>query len=142
MRRIVPRLLAGLVLFGAVGLAACSEDDTVDTSAAREQAQTAGQQAQSAAKDASKDVKEAWSGVRVDSDRLLDRIQARNDPEAKRELLDKCRNAQEKIAKSDSARAGDVNTLCDKIRDTDVNSRDSWNQIKDQMNQLNQQIGS
>ena len=150
MSSILPRMAAAVLMLGAVSLAACSESD-VDTEQAKDQAQSAaqtardssaGQQAQAAAGTVQKEVKEAWSSVSVDSDRLLDRIQARNDPEAKTELLNKCRDAQEKIAKSDSARGGDVNKLCDQIRDTDVNNRDSWNQIKDQMTRLNQQLGS
>jgi len=148
MSPIVPRLAAAVLMLGAASLAACSESET-DSAAdqARSAAQTAvssnaGQQAQAAAGSVQKEVKDAWSSMSVDSDRLLDRIQARNDPEAKKELLDKCRNAQEKIAKSDNTRGGDVNKLCDQIRDADVNNRDSWNQIKDQMTRLNQQMGS
>jgi hypothetical protein len=145
----LPRLAVGLVLLGTVSLAACSDSDT---NAAKEQAQTAiatakanapnSQDVQNAASNVQKDVKDAWTSLNVDRDRLVDRIQARNDPEAKKELLDNCRSAQEKIAKNDSARGKDVNDLCDKIRDTDINSRDAWNQIKDQMNKLNQEFGS
>ena len=79
--------------------------------------------------------------MRTDGERLVDRVQTGKDNDAKKQLLDNCRNAQERLAKQNSDRSDRVNKLCDRIRDTDVNAGDQWNSIKTELQQLNRELG-
>ena len=120
------------LILGMAIAAACSESE-VD-------------QAQDTAKSTSKDIqqqtKDAWASFRTDSDRLVDQVQTKNDPEAKKQLLDRCRNSVEQMRKANSTNADQVDKFCDQIRDADVNNKDAWNNVKSRLNELNKQIGS
>ena len=126
----MPRLLTALLLLGAVVGVACDSDDT-DTDAAQQQVREASQNIR-------QEAREAWAGLRADGDQLVDRVQTRNDPNAKQELLDKCRDAQERLKKEDASGAGQVESFCNKVRDTDVNNNSAWNDIKNQLKDLNE----
>lgn len=135
MKRILPRALAALLLVGVVAGVACSDDGTVDKDKAKDTAsQTAGQ--------VKKETRDAWATLRTDGDKLIDQVQTRNDPEAKKQLLDRCRNTVESMRKSDQPNADQVNKLCDKIRDTEPSSQSAWTEIKNQYNDLNKKYGS
>lgn len=94
------------------------------------------------ANDARTDARQAWASLRTNGERLIDRIQTRNDPEAKQQLLESCRNALERLRKDNSQFADNVSDVCDRIRDTDVNRTDAWNDIKARLNELNRDLGS
>jgi len=134
MKRIPSRTVAAAVLFGAVAGVACSDDGTVDTDKAKETAQQAQQ-------DITQETRGAWATLRTDGSRLIDQVQTRNDPEAKQQLLNRCRDTVENMRKNDTANADQVNKLCDKIRDTEPNSQNAWNDIKTQFNELNTRYG-
>ena len=130
----LPRLalLAIPLVLGMAIVSACSESETED----------AKDTVQGASQDIQKQTKDAWAGLRTDSDRLVDQVQTRNDPEAKKKLLDNCRDSVEKMRKAKSTSADRVNQLCDQIRDADVNNADAWNNVKSRMTELNREIGS
>jgi hypothetical protein len=69
-------------------------------------------------------------------ERLVDEIRTRNAPEAKQQLLDRCRDALERLREADSEDAERVESLCDRIRDTDIEDSSVWNDIKEQIEQL------
>lgn len=132
MRRPVFRPLLLLpLLFGLIAAAACTASEQQD----------AKQQVQQTGKDIKQQSKDAWAGIRTDGERLADRVQTRNDADAKKELLSKCRDALERMRKADSAAADQVDKLCNQIRDADVNNSSAWNDIKARLNELNQQLG-
>ena len=130
MKRMLPRLLAAaLVALSVVGIA-CSDDGTVDTDKARDQAQSI-----------RKETRDAWASMRTDGDRLVDQIQTRNDASAKQQLLDNCRKSVEEMRKNDAPNADQVNKFCDKVRDTDVSNRSGWDDVKNQFRELNTRFG-
>ena len=84
----------------------------------------------------------AWASLSTDGSRLIDQLQTGGSADNKAQLLSKCRDAEEKVKKENDSRAGDVTKLCDQIRDTDVNAKDSWGQVKTKFNDLNKQYGT
>jgi hypothetical protein len=135
MKRMWLPLLALVLLAVAAVAVGCSDDKTVDTDKAKAQATKAAEQVKQQTRD-------AWASVRTDGDRLADEVQTRKDPEAKKQLLDKCRDTVERMRKDDQPNADRVNKLCDRIRDADPNDSGTWNQIKDQIKELNAQFGA
>jgi hypothetical protein len=123
--------LAFLVI-AAVG-GGCSEETENE---ARETATSLGQEARDAAGDLREAAGDAWASLRTDSERLVDEIQTRNDPKAKQDLLDRCRDSLEKLRRSNSDSAERVDRLCTRIRDTDVNAREAWNDVRRDINEI------
>jgi len=134
MRQVVPRLVAGVLLITSVVGVGCSDDGTVDTDKAKDQANQASQSIK-------KETRDAWATMRTDGNRLVDQVQTRNDPEAQRQLLENCRKSVEQMRKNDAPNSDQVNRLCDRIRDTDVKNSNAWNEIKTQFNDLNTRFG-
>ena len=77
--------------------------------------------------------------MRTDGERLVDQVQTKNDEGAKKQLLDQCRDAEERLRKDNNTRVDQAKTLCDKIRDTDVKDANSWNDIRNQVKDLNKE---
>jgi hypothetical protein len=121
-----------LVLLAAV-VTGCSEETEDD---ARETATSLEQEAREAAGDLRKAAGDAWASLRTDSERIVDQIQTRNDPNAKQQLLDKCRDSLEKLRRANSNSAERVDQLCSRIRNTDVNAREAWNDVKREINEI------
>ena len=134
MKRIWPAAFTLVLLVAAVIAAGCSDDNKVDTDKAKAQATKAAEQVKQQTRD-------AWASLRTDGDRLADQVQTRKDPEAKKQLLDKCRDAVERMRKDDQPNADRVNKLCDRIRDADPNDSATWNDVKAQIKDLNAQFG-
>jgi hypothetical protein len=128
-------MFAAAVAVSMLAVAACDDSAAVD----RDSAQAT---VQDAVREVRQDSREAWSGLRSDGERLIDRVQARNDPDAKKELLDRCRDAEERLSKLRDSYAGDVNKLCDDIRDADVNNSGIWNEIERRFNQIDSRMRS
>ena len=135
MNALLTRLLAVGLLIGAVAGVACSDDGSVDTDRARDQAQQTQQ-------DVSKEAKDAWASLRTDGERLIDEVQTRNDPAAKQRLLDQCRDVLERMRQNDNASADRVETFCNRVRDADPNAEGAWNQIKAEFEALDDQFRS
>lgn len=133
--RMLSRGLIALTMVGALVAAGCSSDTKVDTNKAE-------QQVKEASGDLRKSATEAWAGLSTDGDRLVDRVQTLNDADAKKELLNKCRAAQERLKKDNNQNADRTNTLCDRIRDADVNNATSWNDIKTELRSLSNEFRS
>ncbi len=131
--RHLTRLLITLLL-AALGATACSDDGGVDEAADRTQDTAA-----DVAEDARASAENAFVDLRTRAEEFIDDVQARGAPEAKERVLDQCRNALKELRKADSPDAERVDELCNQIRETDVSNSDAWEQIKDQLNQL--QIG-
>lgn len=132
-------LFSTLVLvMGTVLIGACTSDDQ---SKANDTAKDVQQQAKNTGTDLKAQSKDAWASMRTDGSRLVDRIQTANDPQAKTDLLSRCRDSVENLRKAGSDRAETVNSLCDRIRDTDVSNSSDWNAVRDQLKQLNQELG-
>ncbi|MFP5377214.1 MAG: hypothetical protein ACLGIO_10615 [Acidimicrobiia bacterium] len=118
------RLMAVITLVTALG--ACGDDDADDVAReAEEAAQEAGEVAQ-----------DAWASLRTDAERLVDEIRTRNDPEAKDQLLDRCRDALEDLRQAESPDADRVAALCDRIQGTDVGDRDAWSDVEREISEL------
>ena len=128
--RAVPRLVMALVLAGVVAGFACTDEEAARTD----------QQVREATNGARQQARDAWASVRTDGERLVDQIQTRNDSEAKQDLLNECRDALERLRKNDAAIADRVEKLCDRIRDTDVNAGSTWNDVKQQLRDINREL--
>ena len=136
MKRLIPRLLAAALFAGAVAGVACSDDGTVDTDRVADQAKTSATQVR-------QEVQNTWASLRTDGNRLIDDVQARKDPDAKKQLLDRCRDTQEQFRKNDdSANADRVGSFCDRVRDADPNAQGAWNEIKSEFQKLDEQFRS
>lgn len=131
MRRVGVWLTAGLVLLGATALVACTEED----------ADRAQDQVQGAANTVTKEMKDAWVSASVDGEKLIDDVQTRNDPEAKRKLLENCRKGEEQMRKANADAGRQMQQLCDQIRDADVNNRGAWDGVRTRWNELKTRYG-
>lgn len=118
-----------VALFALTGVfAACGTDD-IDTETTQDTIEeTAG--------DARQAAEEAFEELRTGGERLVDEIQTRNAPEAKEQLLDRCRDALERLRKADSDQAERVDDLCNRIRDADVSNSEAWNEIREEIEKL------
>ena len=130
MKRLMPRLLAVVLLAGAIVGAACEEGSDVTADQAQDRINETSDDIQAQADD-------AWASLRTDGERLIDEVQTRNDPEAKDQLLDRCRDAEERLRQDDNANADRINEFCDEIRDTNPEDSDAWNAIKSRFDELN-----
>lgn len=135
MKQTRARLLAMVLLAGAVIGAACEGESNGTAEQAQDRASTT-------ASDLRERAADAWAGLRTDGERLIDDVQTRNDPEAKDQLLDHCRDAEEQLREADSANADRVNEFCDRVRDTDVDDSDAWQRIKAEFDQLRNELRS
>ncbi len=106
--------------------AGCGED--ADTQATRDTVEESAQDARQAAEN-------AFAALRTDAERLVDEIQTRKAPEAKEALLDRCRNALERMRKAESESADEVDRLCNRIRETDIDVP-AWAEIKAEIERL------
>lgn len=97
-----------------------------------------GDTVEQAADEARQEAENAFASWRTDAERLLDEIQTRNAPEAKQQLLDRCRDALEQLREADSAQADRVDDLCNRIRDTEVSNMSVWREVKDEVAKLPQ----
>ncbi len=121
-------LVAAIVL-----LVACGDGDA-DT------AQDPPPQAEEVAQDASEATKDALASLRTDAERLLDEIRTQDAPRFKEELLERCRDALERLRQAESDAAQRAEQLCSRIQDTDVANADAWSDIKREIDQLD--VGS
>jgi hypothetical protein len=143
MQRILPKVVVSALLLVAVGAAACNGDDSrYGNGDTRQQADEAATQVRESATEVRNEVRQVWASLVTDADRLVDRVQTRNDPEAKQELLERCRDTLEQMRRNDSPGTDRVSTLCDRIRDTDVNNESGWEEIKRRFNDLRDDFGS
>lgn len=118
----------GAALLGvAVMVGACTQEEAEDV----------GQRVGEATEDAIAAAQDAWATLRTDADRLVDKIKTDDDSQAKEELLERCRDAVEKLRKAESDQAERLDEVCDRIRDTDAsNSDSSWDEIKNRIEEL------
>lgn len=126
MRRIGFWLAAGLMVLGASALVACTEEDT-------DRVQS---EAQGAADRITQEMKDAWVSASVDGEKLIDDVQTRNDPEAKKKLLENCRKGEEQMRKANADAGKQMQQLCDQIRDADVNNKDAWDKVRTRWTEL------
>ena len=115
------------VALGTV-FAACGDND-VDTEATRDTVEEAGQ-------DAREEAENAFASLRTDAERLLDEFQTRNAPEAKEQLLEQCRDVLERLRRANSENVDRVESLCDRIQDTDPSNASVWQEVRDEINRL------
>lgn len=95
------------------------------------------QTVQDATQSAKDDAANAFAALRTQAERLVDQVKTSDAPQAKQKLLDQCRDALEKLRKANSDQADHVDTLCNRIRDTDVTNVSAWGDLKDEINKLN-----
>jgi len=110
--------------------AACGDND-VDTEATQDTVENA-------TRDARQEADNAVATLRTEAERLVDQFQTRNAPEAKQRLLDQCREVLERLRKANSDQVGRVQSLCDRIRDTDPSNASSWREVRDEIAKLRQ----
>jgi hypothetical protein len=125
MSRLIPRVLGVLVLAGALVAVACDANEDVTRDSARDTGQSVQEEA-----------RQTWAGLRTDGERLIDQIQTRNDPEVKQQLLDRCRDVEERLRRENAPNVDRVNDLCDSIRDADPNDSAAWTEIKARIDDL------
>ena len=124
------RKILTVMLVGALTFVACGDDngetmtDTIDP------------QTEEAAGDARDAARDAWASVRTDAERLLDEIRTQDAPRFKEELLERCRDALERLRQAGSDQADRVEQLCSRIQETDVANADAWADIKREVDQL------
>lgn len=130
------RLLRGLLALtvAPVSVAGCGNgngaQEAEDT--ARDVAESTEERAQGAAES----LGDGWATLRTEAEGLIDDISTRHDPEAKSQLLEKCRERLEDLRRADSDEVGRVESLCDRIRDTDVDAGAAWAEIKDEIDSI------
>ncbi len=122
------RAVLGLVLAAALVSVACGDD--TDMEATRDTVAESADDAREAAEN-------AFAELRTQGERLVDEVQTRNAPEAKEQLLERCRDALERLRRAESASADRVDALCNRIRDADVENDQLWGEIKDELRRLN-----
>lgn len=122
------RALAAITIALGTLFVACGDDD-VDTEATQNTVEDA-------ATDAREEAENAFASLRTEAERLLDEIQTRNAPEAKQALLDQCRDVLERLRKANSDQVDRVESLCDRIRDTDPTNSSVWQEVKDEIARL------
>ncbi len=127
MTRILLRFVPALLLLGAVVGVACEDEKVGSGRDATDRLQ--------------QEAREAWASLRTDGERLLDDVQARNDPEAKQRFLDRCRDTEERLRKAKDANADAVNEFCDRVRDADVKNTTAWDDLKRQWQELTRRLG-
>ncbi len=121
--------LLSLVMAVAVASGGCGDDDN-------SAAESVGQGTQEAAQDARAAAQDLWASVRTDAERLLDEIRTENAPRFKEELLQRCRDALERVRQAQSGAAAVVEQLCSRIQETDVGSAGVWADIKREIDHL------
>jgi nucleotidyltransferase/DNA polymerase involved in DNA repair len=109
-------------------LAGCGDND-VDPQATRDTVEES-------AGDAREQAENAFASLRTDAERLLDQFQTRNAPEAKQQLLDHCRDVLERLRRANSKNVDRVESICDRIRDTDPANSSTWREVRDEINKL------
>ncbi|MGD9893064.1 MAG: hypothetical protein AB7R89_21680 [Dehalococcoidia bacterium] len=129
----MPRLLVAVLLIGAVALVACEDGSDVTAEQAQDRINETSDDVQAQADD-------VWADLRTDGERLIDEVQTRNDSDAKDQLLDRCRNAEEQLRKDDNANADRVNELCDDIRNADPDDSQAWTTIKARFDELSNEF--
>lgn len=133
MKQRMPRLLVAVLLIGAVALVACEDGSDVTAEQAQDRINETSDDVQAQADD-------VWADLRTDGERLIDEVQTRNDSDAKDQLLDRCRNAEEQLRKDDNANADRVNELCDDIRNADPDDSQAWTTIKARFDELSNEF--
>lgn len=106
---------------------ACGDD--ADTEATQDTVEEA-------TRDAREEAENAFATLRTEGERLLDEFQTRNAPEAKQKLLDQCRDVLERLRKADSDQVGRVDSLCNRIRETDPSNASVWREVRDEITKL------
>lgn len=112
----------GLTLVGC-------DDADVETDATRDTIEEVGETA-------SERAQEAFASLRTDSERLVDEIQTTNAPQAKEDLLERCRDVLERLREAESEAADRVGEICDRIRDADVEDAEVWDTIRDEIDEV------
>lgn len=107
---------------------ACGDND-VDTQATQDTVADA-------TSDARQEAENAFASLRTEGERLLDEFQTRNAPEAKQKLLEQCRDVLERLRKADSDQVGRVDSLCNRIRETDPTNASVWREVREEIAKL------
>ena len=113
----------------ALGMLFVACGDDADTQATQDTVEDA-------TRDAREEAENAFATLRTEGERLLDEFQTRNAPEAKQKLLDQCRDVLERLRKANSDQAGRVDSLCNRIRETDPNNASVWREVREEIAKL------
>lgn len=139
----VRKLTIAVVLVAVGGLfIGCGGDDdgqaTSDTTQndAGQVADDIQEGAENVASEAAQKLRTGWASLRTNSERLVDEIKTRNDSEAKQQLLDDCRNRLQEAREANSDQADRIESVCDRIRDTDVNAGETWDNIRKEIEDI------
>jgi nucleotidyltransferase/DNA polymerase involved in DNA repair len=95
-----------------------------------------GDTVEEAATDARQEAEDAFASLRTDAERLIDELQTRNAPEIKQQLLDRCRDALQRLRQAGSDQTDRVDDLCNRIREVDPNDDAMWSEVRQQLMEL------
>lgn len=121
--------VAVVLITVALGMLFVACGDDADTQATQDTVEDA-------TRDAREEAEDAFATLRTEGERLLDEFQTRNAPEAKQKLLEQCRNVLERLRKANSDQAGRVDSLCNRIRDTDPSNASVWREVREEITKL------
>lgn len=137
----VRRVAIALAL--ALLLAGCGGDDNGGqaTDGARDDVERVAEDVREGAEDAAsaaaEQLRTGWASLETNAERLVDRIKTEGDAEAKQELLDQCRDRLQDARAAGSDQADRIESLCDRVRDTDANAGDTWDEIRKEIEDIN-----
>ena len=75
-------------------------------------------------------VSDAWASLRSDGEQLIDKSRTSADPNAKADLLARCRDARDRLATNNPDQAGRVERFCNNVRDANPGDSAAWETIK------------
>ena len=83
-----------------------------------------------ATEDARAEAEEALANLRTEAQETVEEVRTNAAPEIKQELLDRCREALERLREAESDVAGSVEDICMRIEGSDVSNADVWSDIE------------
>ena len=120
----------------ALGMLFVACGDDADTELTQQDTETTQDTVDDAARDAREETENAFATLRTEGERLMDEFQTRNAPEAKEKLLEQCRDVLERLRKANSDQADRVDSLCNRIRETDPSDASMWREVRDEITKL------
>ncbi len=118
-RRLYRLMLLPLLVIGMIAVAAC-EDDAADTGGRESNVR--------------QETRSVLQELRTELDRGID-------PQRKENLVERCANALARLRAANDPQADRMANFCDSLEDTDPNTPAAWDDIRNRLNELINQLG-